>query len=175
LSGVIDTLGLEVSAFQRSQLVSLENAHCRLMLGCYEDDHIACWFEDKSQERFRAARPLMQPFDLHYFLYMRLGAGVSEYVPSVVESGNDRRLLCLDAIGTALMGEELSAPLLGDFSWAGEYFGLMGEVDGMYRRLVAAITEYRPEIYGICSKWKMGDPSWVGDARDLLAQVGTRG
>jgi hypothetical protein len=175
LSNVIAALGLEVSAFQCSQLVSIENAHCRLILGCYENDHIVCRFEDKSQARFRAAGPLMQPFDLYYFLYMRLGGGVSEYVPRVVESGNDRRWLCLDGLGVALMDGELSAPLAGDFSWAGEYSELMAEIDGMYGKLVATQTVYRPEINGICRKWRMGDPSWVGDARDLLAQVGTRG
>jgi hypothetical protein len=171
LSNVIVALGLEVSAFQRSQLVSLENAHCRLILGCYDDAQIVCRFEDKSQERFGAAGPLMQPFELYYFLYLRLGARVSEYIPDAVESGSDRRWLCLDGLGTALMGGELSAPLAGDFSWAEEYFGLIREVDGMYGKLVATQTVYRPEINGICRKWRMGDPSWIGDARDLLAQL----
>jgi hypothetical protein len=174
LGWAIAALGLEVITSRRSHLVFLENAHFRLMLGWYEADTIVCRFEGKSLPGIRTAGRPMQSFDLNLFLYLRLGAGVSEYLPRHGESGNNRHLLCLDAIGAALVNGEMVAPLQGDFSWCEEYFGLEEEMDSIYESL-AAMTGYWPEIFGICEKWRMGDPRWIEEARDLLAQVGTRG
>jgi hypothetical protein len=168
LGKAIAFLGLEVGTFRRSPFVTLENAHCRLMLGWYGDETVLCSFESKSRAGFWCAGSPMQSFDLYLFLYLRLGAGVSEYLPCDWNGGGDRHLLCLDGIGAALVKGELLGPLQGDFSWSGEYAGLMAEKDGMYRRLLATMSEYKPEIDGICYKWRLGDPSWIGDARALL-------